>query len=254
LGKLSTNRRVAQESTSRTKPNPPPDHERLGDIASTLQIYSLTLGAVEAARIETQERLRQLIEDKELPSDSFFLDPLKIALETLVTLEKQEARALIATLRHHPLHAWVKDTIGVGERQAARLIAELGGNPAFNFAENRLRRGPAELWAYAGYNVIDGQAAVRRRGQRLGWNPEVKRRVHLIAVSCVRHSHSPYRRVYDQAREKLESTTHTAACKRCKAQPGSELHRGHKHARALRAVAKAVLRDLFLHSKVLLGS
>jgi hypothetical protein len=60
---------------------------------------------------------------------------------------------------------------------------------------------------------------------------------------------SPYRKIYDDTRAKYAEAVHQHPCSRCgpkdkPAQPGTPLSDGHKHARALRAVAKKVLKDL----------
>jgi hypothetical protein len=58
-----------------------------------------------------------------------------------------------------------------------------------------------------------------------------------------------YRDLYDQGRIKYADAIHHHECKRCgprgkPAPQGSPLSDGHKHARARRLVARAVLKDL----------
>lgn len=98
-----------------------------------------------------------------------------------------------------------------------------------------------------------GVAASRARGQKMNWSPDAKMRAHLVAVSIVK-SGGPYREVYDKAREKYEDAIHRLDCKRCgpagkPAQVGSPISAGHQHARAVRIVAKEVLKDLWRESK-----
>lgn len=64
----------------------------------------------------------------------------------------------------------------------------------------------------------------------------------------------PYRAVYEQARLKYADVVHGAPCVRCgpagkPAPAGSPLSLGHQHARGLRIVAKAILKDLWKESK-----
>jgi hypothetical protein len=145
----------------------------------------------------------------------------------------------------------------------------------------------SELWSYCGYHVLRtghgsgathdrgagsghtggspdhgtadaqgvgvGVAATRARGQRANWSADAKMRAHLVAVSIVKAG-GPYRDVYDTARTKYDDATHHTECKRCgpsgkPAQPGSPISAGHQHARALRAVAKEVLKDLWREAK-----
>lgn len=98
-----------------------------------------------------------------------------------------------------------------------------------------------------------GIAASRIRGQRVNWSPIAKSRAHLVAVSIVK-SGGPYREVYDRGREKYANSAHQVLCRRCgpaghPAEVGSELSAGHQHARALRLVSKAVLRDLWREAR-----
>jgi hypothetical protein len=153
----------------------------------------------------------------------------KAILAGLAAIEHEATLALQRTLRKHPLGPWVKQTVGVGEKQGARLIAAIG-DVYWNTLEDRPRRGPAELWAYCGY--APGQK--RRKGVKGNWNAQAKMRAYLIAESCIKQRHSPYRAVYDAARANWVDHDTTD---------------GHKHNHALRLVAKAVLRDLFLAAK-----
>lgn len=110
--------------------------------------------------------------------------------------------------------------------------------------------GPARL---ATQNTNAGVAAHRQRGQHANWSATAKMRAYLVAVSIVKAG-GPYREVYDQARAKYDGALHEVECKRCgpsgkPAQPGSPVSAGHQHARALRAVSKAVLKDLWREAK-----
>lgn len=147
----------------------------------------------------------------------------------------------------------------------------------------------SELWAYTGYHVLrsgqsgdDNQSALAgaaggddpghraseahtrgagvaptpRRGQRCNWSTSAKMRAFLIAESCVKQTASPYRVVYDEGRVKYADAVHATECRRCgpsghPAAAGSPLSAGHQHARALRLVAKRVLRDLWRESRAL---
>lgn len=86
------------------------------------------------------------------------------------------------------------------------------------------------------------------------WSPDAKMRAFLISESCVKNARSPYRKVYDDAREKYAEAIHAAPCRRCgpkgtPASVGSPLSKGHQHARAMRMISKELLRDLWLEAK-----
>ncbi len=196
--------------------------KRVGGLLTTeLQVYAALLDDIEGVRIATENRLRQL--------EGF---PVYAAqLHALRDMEHQVTLALQRAIRKHPLGPWIKNTVGIGEKQGARLIAALD-DPAYNFAEGRPRRGPAELWAYCGF--APGQK--RQKGVKSNWNAQAKMRAFLCAESCIKQRHSPFRATYDQARVNWADR---------------DISDGHKHAHALRLTAKAILKDLFLYAKEL---
>jgi hypothetical protein len=126
-----------------------------------------------------------------------------------------------------------------------------------------------------GFQAWDaGVAPSRARGQRANWNADAKMRAHLVAKKCVLQLRKPcvkpegqtwadhvegcqcgaYRTTYDEGRRKYADAVHQVECRRCgpsgkPAQPGSPLSLGHQEARALRLVAKAVLRDLWIAAR-----
>lgn len=239
---------------------------------------------IESARISMANRHRQLAE---LDAGQADIRRLAALIEGLEQLEHVAVLDLQRAMRAHPLGPWVKRSKGVGEKQAARLLASIG-NPYWNSLHQRPRRGPAELWAYCGYHVIspDGQSGAaahprpavggpllpasqstddaqrgpaggqssatpshqvgpdalatpvagvapkRRKGQRANWNSTARTRAYLVAESCMKSREGTYRPDYDKGRSKY-----------------SGLPDGHAHNRALRLVAKAVLRDIFLEAK-----
>lgn len=70
----------------------------------------------------------------------------------LAELEHKAVLALQRAMRGNPLAGWVKSTVGVGEKQAARLLAAIG-DPYWNTLHDRPRT-VSELWAYCGLHVL----------------------------------------------------------------------------------------------------
>ncbi len=271
---------------------------------------------LEKVRIANENRLRQLTRtatdaDGEergfgLTADHPDVARLAALVDMLADAEHKAVLNLQRLLRQHPLGPWIKTQVGLGEKQAARLLATIG-DPYWNTLHDRPRT-VSELWAYCGYHVIKlpaghnlgdfhgnsasgtdsaadqkvvdiqthgvggeqtghldhqpreaqegdvGVAAKRARGQRANWSATAKMRAYLIAESCIKQRSSPYRKVYDDTRHKYVEATHAVPCVRCgpknkPAPEGSPLSDGHKHARALRAVAKAVLKDLWREAR-----
>jgi len=263
--------------------------------APLLALLADALDDIERTRIANENRLRQLTRD-ETDSDGeergfgLTLDqPQVAALADVVTalgkLEHQSTLNLQRAVRKHPLGPWVKATVGVGEKQGARLLAAIG-DPYWNTLYDRPRL-VSELWAYCGLHVLPaahgqlgpqerpggggkqgdpghtlngaheavaGVAPTRARGQRANWSTTAKTRAYLVAESCIKQARSPYRAVYDDGRKKYADAVHAASCKRCgpsgkPAEAGTPLSAGHQHARAMRLVMKEILRDLWTESK-----
>lgn len=200
------------------------EHEsHFANAAAELLFCAEYLDDVERVRIATENRLRAM--DEAGVEASIYEDQV-IAF---VKLEREATLALQRVVRRHLLGPWIKATKGIGEKQGARLLAAIG-DVSYNHAEDRVRRGPAELWAYCGF--VPGQK--RQKGVKSNWNATAKMRAFLIAESCIKQMDSPYRAVYDRAR---------------KSWADRDVKDGHKHNHALRLVAKAVLKDLFLQAR-----
>lgn len=232
-----------------------------------LCLLSDSLDDIEGLRIATENRVRALTRD-EADSDGevrgLGLDARspEVAtamgmLDTMKSLEREATKALQREVRKSPLYEWVQRSRGIGEKQAARLLAVIG-DPYWNDLHDRPRT-VSELWAYAGYSVIGGTAQRRHKGVKSNWNDKAKSRAFLMAQSCVKAASGRYREVYDAARTQYADAIHPLDCVRCgpagkPALAGSSLAPGHQHARALRRVAKEILRDLWLEARTVHGA
>ena len=245
------------------------DPQRLGVRGGFLRdpvlgLLADVLDDLEKVRIANENRVRQLTRTEEdsdgeergfgLTLDNPMVKKLVTSVEALAQAEKDATANLQKAMKAHPLGPWVKSQNGVGEKQAARLLATIG-DPFWNDLHDRPRT-VSELWAFCGYAVHDGHAQARRRGERSNWSADAKMRTYLIAVSCVKQSaeKSKYRRVYDEGRAKYADAVHPHDCKRCgpagkPAAAGSPLSAGHQHNRAIRLISKELLKDLWIASR-----
>lgn len=255
-----------------TKPANPSSTPPVIALASpTLKLAAETLDDLEKVWIANANRLRQLTraeEDSDGETRGLGLNVahpsvarLAAIVQGLEDLTKESTKALEKEMRAHPLGPWVKAQHGVGDKQAARLLAAIG-DPYIRPALDREDGTPdpsrprlvSELWAYCGYHVLDsGLAPARRRGQLANWSEDARKRAYLIAVSILKAG-GPYREVYDARRAKDADAVHQIACVRCgpsgkPAQPGSPLAPGHQHGRAMRAVSKEILKNLWREGK-----
>lgn len=231
-----------------------------------LETLAAGLDDLEAVRIAQGNRYRILTlstADSDGETRGFGLDAghpavaaLGVQLESLEQLEAAMIKAQRVQLRTHPLHPWIKAQVGLGDKQMARLLASIQ-DPYWNNLHDRPRT-VGELWAFCGMHVVAGSAPRRARGQAGNWSAQARMRIWNIAGSCVKQRRSPYRLTYDSGRARYADATHSAPCVRCgptghPAPEGSALSDGHKHARAMRLVMKAVLRDLWLESRRIHG-
>jgi hypothetical protein len=138
---------------------------------------------------------------KGIPKDNPAALLLASQIEQLKAFEHGADLALRRIFRKHPLGSWVKDIKGVGERQAARLIAATG-DLTWHALYDRPRT-IGEVWSNGG--LKPGQ--VRRKGQKCNWNPEVKSRAFVIITRSLivarrKRGVSPYADVYYGYKEK----------------------------------------------------
>lgn len=240
------------------------------DADSLLLVLAEALDDIESTRIANQNRLRSL--EAMMGAHQQADAALAAIVARMLEDEKAITKALEAAMAAHPLGPWVKRTSGLGLKQIARLLATIGDPyiraPEYDDDGNetapaRPRRGPAELWAYCGYSPTQR----RQKGLRDNWSADAKMRAHLIAAQTIKFdgkpdkngrvlTASPYRAVYDAARAQYADAVHPTHCVRCgpsgsPALPGSPLSAAHQHARAVRRVAKAILKDLYVEARAL---
>jgi hypothetical protein len=228
---------------------------------SVLLVCAAALDDIEKVRIATQNRVRDLTRDEPdkdgeqrglgLNADVPEVARMQAIADGLAALEHDAELTLKRALRGHPLHTWIAGQRGIGEKQAARLLAAVG-DPYVDDRTGQPRTVSA-LWKYCGYDVRDGAAPRRRKGQKSNWNAEARMRTRLVAESIVKAG-GPWREIYDKARVLYDGAVHDRPCVQCgpsgkPAPEGSPLSAGHQHARALRKVAKEVLRGMWRASR-----
>lgn len=216
-----------------------------------LSVYAALVDDIEAVRIAIANRLEHATRNGAdadgierglgLTDEHPVVKVLATQLKALGTQEKEAVKALEREVRRHPLGPWLKSMQGVGDKQAGRLLAALN-DPYWNDLHDRPRT-VSELWAYCGYKP--GQR--RQKGQQSNWSSDAKMRTRLIAAASIKYTgkveesgrvkmRSPYRDVYDNRRAR-SAVTHP------------EWSDGHSHNDALRVVAKAFLKDLWIESR-----
>lgn len=242
-----------------------------------LALLADVLDDLEDTRIGNENRYRALtrnVEDSDgevrgfgLTDDHPAVARLGGVVEALKSMEHEATLSLQRAMRKHPLGPWVKAQKGVGDKQAARLLASLG-DPYWNTLHDRPRT-VSELWAYCGLHTLPADqgshdthvslvggaqtsdpdqatgdthgphvwvAAKRRKGQKSNWSANAKSRAWLVAVSCMKTPGSPWRDVYLDRRARTKATH-------------PDWTDGHSHNDALRIVSKELLKGLWRESK-----
>lgn len=250
-----------------------------------LAMLGETLDGIEAQRKAAQNRYRAFTAEKKSEHDSAkgLIDTrealvLKAVLDDMVAAENHVIRELRSTARSLPLcEGFVESRKGVDYKGIGRLLGVIG-DPLWNSADDRQRRGPAELWAYCGYhtipagdhalvgvqasNVSGGNVRPRRQhGIKCNWNVRAKTIAYTVAESAYRQG--DYRPIYLRERDKAATKTHVAECRNrvrppgrsngCGTvsnpewgEPGSLWRPGHQHQHSVSMVAKRILQDLFV--------
>ena len=148
-----------------------------------LAIFADALDDLERVRIATENRVRSLVQVKGMEGTPE-QERLAGLVEALQALEHGATLDLKRALRKHPLGPWVKATIGVGEKQGARLLAAIGNpyvRPALFDADGTLAspaqpRTVSQLWAYCGYHVLrTGQLGADTQRWNAGADPSGQR-------------------------------------------------------------------------------
>ena len=244
-----------------------------------LALAADVLDDAERTRIANENRLRQLTRS-EADSDGlergFGLDEshpdvarLAALVDMLKQIEHQAGLNLNRLLRQHPLGPWVKAQKGIGEKQAARLLAVVG-DPYVNEQTGEIRT-VSQLWAYCGH----GDPSRRKfKGMTqadlftLG-NPTAKSRLWLISCAVLkagggeekargpadsRQGTPSLAAAYYHRKRATVGREHARECVRCgpsgkPAQIGSPWSDAHRHADALRVLGKTILRELWIEAK-----
>jgi len=233
-----------------------PNHGLLADPA--LAFAADVLDDLERVRNANANRLRSLTAtepDEDGVMRGFGLDEshpdvarLAVIVTTMDALVHDATLQLQRQMRKHPLGPWAKAQRGIGEKQAARLLAAIG-DPYWHTLHNQPRT-VSQLWAYCG--LKPGQK--RTKGQKSNWSTIAKSRSWCCVESCMkqidatckgeegigRHLDgckcSPYRIKVDQHRTRT-LLTHPEW------KPGHSLNDG------MRVASKELLKDLWREAK-----
>lgn len=150
--------------------------------------------------------------------------------ERFLDLEKEADNDIKELAKDYPIIEEISQVKGIGVLLASKMVSLIDITRADTVSA---------LWRYAGYAVIDGERERPRKGEKLSYNVRLKTTMYLIATGFLR-SNSPYRRIYDSAKEYYEINR-------------PDWTKGHRHNAAIRKMIKIFLSHVWLRWRSLEG-
>ena len=132
-------------------------------------------------RLATNNQIRALREAK------MDVKPLMKFSDDFYAIECEIAKTLEQSVREHIMYSWLKEVKGIGPIMSAALVCTIDITKAEH---------ASSLWKYAG--LAPGQKRVK--GQKLDWNPFLKKTCWLIGKSFVK-TKGEYRGIYDTSKK-----------------------------------------------------
>ncbi len=151
------------------------------------------------------------------------LDLMQRWMDRFQALEKEADKDIATLAKDLPIIQHMIKVRGVGPLLAAKVVSMIDIERASTVSA---------LWRYCGYAVINGEREKLVKGEKSHYNTRLKTTCYLVATSFLK-SRSPYRDVYDSAREYYEIKK-------------PDWTKGHKHNAAMRKMIKMWLSHLWL--------
>lgn len=174
---------------------------------------------IQKARIQFSNRLSAIDRGTDNPTYRHYIEQWMTKFQLL----EDELDSSIKDLADDfPIVEYMCRVKGVGKTLALKTVVMIDIHRADTISA---------LWRYAGYAVINGEREKPVKGEKLHYNIRLKTTCYLIGSSFLR-SGSPYRDIYDKAREEYESR--------------EDWTKLHKHNAAMRKMIKVWLSHLWL--------
>jgi len=145
-------------------------------------------------------------------------------------LEKEADEDIKLLTTEIPIIEKMIEVKGIGELLAAKVVSMIDIERADSVSA---------LWRYAGYGVINGEREKPTKGEKLHYNARLKTTCYVVAGSFLK-SNSPYRQIYDSAREYYAANR-------------PDWSKGRQHNAAIRKMIKCWLAHLWLEWRKLEG-
>ena len=136
--------------------------------------------------------LKQLKEDDKITQREFnYINRMMEVHKKAEQYEKEYKKLMDEFVEQEPIYQkFLKHIKGISAILSANLIKEFG------YCENAQHI--SSLWKYCGMDVINGEAPVRKKGEKLGFNAKIRTMVWKISDSFVKQRTPFYRDIYDK--------------------------------------------------------
>ena len=142
------------------------------------------------------EYLKKLLKDKKITSqDNFYIQRILEVQKNAEKYETEYKKLMMEFVESEIIYKEFLEKIkGISAILSANLIKEFG------YCENAPYI--SSLWKYCGMHVNNGQAPVRKRGEKLEFNAKLRTMVWKISDSFVKQRTPFYRNIYDKEKKK----------------------------------------------------
>lgn len=175
---------------------------------------------IQKARIQFSNRLDAMQRGVDDPTHADMIERWLHRFEQLEADLDDDIRAMAQDM---PIVDRMIAVKGVGELLAVKVASMIDITRADTVSA---------LWKYAGYGVTNGERDRLQKGEKAPYNKRLKTTCYLVATSFLK-SRSPYRDIYDEARDYYERER-------------SDWTKAHRHAAAMRKMTKIWLSHLWV--------
>lgn len=149
---------------------------------------------IQKARIQFSNRL-SAIDRGDDPSNADQREVVERWLNNFDVLEQELNKDIARAVKRFDIYDYVTAVHGIGPGLAAKLVSMINIERSDTVSQ---------LWRYAGYAVIDGEAEKKKKGEKMKYNARLKTVVFQIGSSFLKTG-SPYADVYYQNKEYYEA-------------------------------------------------
>lgn len=163
----------------------------------------------------------------------------------MIVLEKLMLKKANQEAQLHPIYQKFLEKIkGIGPSLSSGLIAYTGNISRFDNV--------SKLWKYFGYDVRNGEAPKKKKGQESNWHHKGRSLCYLIGDQFIKQRTPLYRKIYDEEKQRQLERHIEGKCIKCNKLKISHKP-GHPDAMARRKTIKIFLQHYWIKYRELEG-